>query len=297
MKYFLLILLLCGFTYSSLPAFADDETSNDDPNVEHIPTYHLYEDINLISKMKFSYGKPKIIIKAVYPEIKSETEDDYLDHFNELIKTMVQNITDEFKSRVKENLNLQKNMPASIVKNDLYIDYDTSMIKSGEDHIMSIRFSVQGYIAGMAHPYHSHLVFNYDLDSGEQLQLDDLFMPHSNYLAYMANYARNILLRRLSNKEMIDTGTAPDTENYSNWNIKPEGLLITFDEYQVAPYVNGTQTVLIPYSVLKPMLEPDAAIAACVKNTRRCSANNLLTGGFIDEAVNAKHGVFDPILS
>ncbi|MFO7584726.1 MAG: DUF3298 domain-containing protein, partial [Anaerolineales bacterium] len=46
-------------------------------------------------------------------------------------------------------------------------------------------------------------------------------------------------------------GAEPLPENYRNWNLTYEGLLITFDEYQVAPYAAGMQQVLVPFDVLE----------------------------------------------
>jgi hypothetical protein len=154
----------------------------------------------------------------------------------------------------------------------------------------------------MAHPYHHHFVLNYDLNNNEKINLDDLFSPDADYLPVLSSYTSSVLNRRLRDKQMIADGTAPKPENFKNWNIKPNGLLFTFDEYQVAPYVNGAQTVLVPYSILKKMIDPDSLIANCVTNKKRCSRSNVLTGGFIDEAINLRainphHRLFSPTLS
>jgi hypothetical protein len=37
-------------------------------------------------------------------------------------------------------------------------------------------------------------------------------------------------------------------------------LLITFDEYQVAAYAAGPQTVVVPYSELKGLIDPQGAL-------------------------------------
>ncbi|MCW5582533.1 MAG: DUF3298 domain-containing protein [Gammaproteobacteria bacterium] len=70
----------------------------------------------------------------------------------------------------------------------------------------------------------------------------------------------------------------------SVWNIKPNGLLITFETGKVAPYIYGPQTVLVPYSALMDVIPPESPIADCITHRSRCLSNNLLTGGFIDEA-------------
>jgi hypothetical protein len=171
------------------------------------------------------------------------------------------------------------------------------VIQSKEQNIISIRLSIQGFIAGMAHPYHYHHTLNYNLNTDELMDLSDLFDPESDYLNRIAHYCYEDLSKHLSNKDMIAAGTAPNPSNYRHWNIKPNGLLITFDEYQVAPYANGAQMVLVPYSILESFISPDSPIAYCTKHARRCGANSLLTGGFIDEAINTRHRTLNPLLS
>jgi hypothetical protein len=73
--------------------------------------------------------------------------------------------------------------------------------------------------------------------------------------------------------------------------------LITFDEYKVAPYVEGTQIVNIPYSALKKYVSTETPLGNCLQHKSKCVRYNLLTGGFVDQAVNTKHRRFYPILS
>lgn len=310
------LLLLLGFILLST-ALAD-ELDSDDLGKNTKPVYRVYDEVYLVSTIKFDYGKHKMVIKSVFPqlekgnanqdteyntELDNETENSTvnaanvsneediermnpLDLFNRITRDIIQQEVLAFKNQVNKTQKFQNNLPSSRIKNDFYIDYDTSVIKSNKNHIISLRFSMQGYNAGMAHPYHYHRVLNYDLEEKQVIELSDLFLPDSNYLDVLSNYTRGVLSTRLTNKEMVNKGTEATAENFKNWNIKPNGLLITFEEYQVAPYVNGAQTVLVPYSVLKRVISNHSPIAWCVNHKRGCRSNNLLTGGFIDEAQN-----------
>ena len=61
---------------------------------------------------------------------------------------------------------------------------------------------------------------------------------------------------------MIDEGTLPDPANFAQFEPVPSadgkwfGLRFVFPPYQVGPYSDGTQTVEVPASVLKPHLNP-----------------------------------------
>jgi len=69
---------------------------------------------------------------------------------------------------------------------------------------------------------------------------------------------------------MVTQGTKPESKNFKNWNLQADSILITFDEYQVAPYVYGTQEVEIPYSVLEKILSAKSPIADCAKDSKNC---------------------------
>lgn len=291
-QWFLVSLLICLFC---IDVFASDAENN---SKDETQIYHVDEGIDVVSTLKFTYGNHRLVIKAVYPQLQTNIDSEGVDNFNELILNMVQEEREKFIEQVSHSQDVQKKLPKSEIRNNLYIDYDTSVIRPGTSHIISVRFSIQGYMSGMAHPFHYHRVLNYDLENFQKIELQDLFRPDVNYLGFLSDYTRKVLLRRLKNNSMLLGGTTPTEENFKDWNIKSNGILITFDEYQVAPYVNGAQTVLIPYYALKPVASPDSPIFPCVKYRNRCSKAKLLTGGFIDEAVfsNHRHRILNPSL-
>lgn len=251
---------------------------------EKVKIYHVYDDIDLVAKIDFQYEKPKIVIKLVTPYLSSDVGDEEnVLAFNQAVADIVNDEADKFKLRVEENAAFQKKLAKKNISNKLFVDFDTAAIDSGKNHIISIRFSIQGTITGMAHPYHHHRVLNFDLDNNTILEMSDLFNTNKNYYTVLSYYANQTLSRRLKDRSMIQRGTAPTAENFQNWNIKPYGLLITFDEAQVAPYTEGDQTVLIPYNKLRDVIAQNSPLAACMKHRRRCLTDNLLTGGFIDE--------------
>lgn len=67
---------------------------------------------------------------------------------------------------------------------------------------------------------------------------------------------------RSANK-MIDEGTGPEAENYSQFQpvLDASGritsLRFVFPPYQVGPYSDGTQTVEVPAAVLRPYIAPE----------------------------------------
>lgn len=258
---------------------------NKEQQKDRAKIYHVYDDIDLVAKIDFQYDRPRVIIKSVTPLLSSDVNDETnVKYFNQAVQDIVSDEAEKFKAKVAENQPFQKKLPKKNISNKLFIDFDTAAIDSGKNHIISIRFSIQAYITGLAHPYSYHRVLNFDLDSNTVLEMNDLFNSEKNFYSVLSSYSNQALNRRLTNKEMISQGTAPNPENFKNWNIKPYGILITFDEAQVAPFGEGAQTVLIPYSKLKGIIANGSPLAACLTHKRHCLTDNLLTGGFIDEA-------------
>jgi hypothetical protein len=65
--------------------------------------------------------------------------------------------------------------------------------------------------------------------------------------------------------EEIEKGAAAKADNYQGWTLTKKGLGIEFDPYQVGPYAAGPQSVLVPYSNLKDIINPEGPIGQFVK--------------------------------
>jgi uncharacterized protein DUF3298 len=135
------------------------------------------------------------------------------------------------------------------------------MLVSQTGDLWSFKFDFDFYSDGAAHPGLNSITLNYDLEHGKELTLGDLFLPNSNYLEAIAMYCTNELSKQPFADPVFLEGTKPTPDNYRNWNIASDGLLITFDEYQVAPYAAGPQKVVVPYSALSSVINPQGPLA------------------------------------
>lgn len=225
--------------------------------------YQLLHQLTLISLQKIqSSEQPKIVVKSIYPQLKTSNSEFNVASFNQQVTALVEKEIQDFKQQATHTPSLPKSLSN---ENSLLINYDAFFIQAPHPMI-SIRLRFEGFIAGMAHGYHRHSVLNYDLTTGKEVLLDDLFKEKADYLAFFSDFSRKTLTKRLSDQQMLEDGTKATLANFKLWNLKANGLLITFDEYSVAPYVNGTQTVFIPYRELKPILAPQSPIMTCIKN-------------------------------
>jgi hypothetical protein len=107
------------------------------------------------------------------------------------------------------------------------------------------------------HPIVSYESINYDLKTGRPLQLRDIFKPKTKYLHVLSKLSRLKLIELYQFSEAdswMEEGTAPLEKNFEDWNITPEGIVISFGDYQVGPYGMGAPEVTIPYSDLRHLL-------------------------------------------
>ncbi|HEX7276328.1 MAG TPA: RsiV family protein [Acidimicrobiales bacterium] len=133
-----------------------------------------------------------------------------------------------------------------------------------DDGLLSFRLPVSRFYTGQAHPARVLLTFTYDLGNGRRLALADLFLPGSPYLDRLSELSRQLLLAQPGFDQMpefVTPGTEPKAENFANWTVTDQDLVITFNEYQVAPYAMGTPHVSIPFASLRTLLDPAGPLA------------------------------------
>lgn len=137
---------------------------------------------------------------------------------------------------------------------------------AGGHDVLSILFEDFAYLGG-AHPGTFYVALNYDATTGKMLSLSDLFKPNSDYLGMISSLCITELQTRADMlfPEYATSGAAPLAENYQVWAVTPQGLLVVFPEYQVAPYAAGAQTVMIPYEALAGQLDPAGALGSFAK--------------------------------
>jgi Protein of unknown function (DUF3298) len=182
------------------------------------------------------------------PESKSAT-------FNQTIETLVQTQINSFTDIVTENLDFQAENAQTFGYNSMHLEYAPTNTERG---IVSIHFTVSTYVMGAAHPFSYSSTLNYDLVQERTLQLEELFLPGSDYLGVLSTQCIQII----SENGYMDwpEGAAPEPDNYRNWNITPDGILISFDPYQIAPYAAGPQQALVPYAALQLMINPEGPL-------------------------------------
>lgn len=115
-----------------------------------------------------------------------------------------------------------------------------------------------------AHPNAYYRTFTFDAKTGEALTLEDLFVPGTPYLETLSKESRALLkvqMQKVSGEEpdveMLQDGTTPDADNFQNFYLDGNDLVLMFPPYQAAPYVFGLQEARIPRTELVKTLRAE----------------------------------------
>ena len=204
----------------------------------------------------------RLDLSAEYPELTGITN---ASGFNQIVKSRVTQELAEFKKQMIGLSAEDLEMLPQGVNNYMDIGYN---IEYADNDLISVSF-LEGNFTGGAHPNYGYFTITYDLKTGRELKLSELFKPSAKYLEAVSAYA----IKDLQGRKMPDSdenmglaqdifaeGATAKAENYQNWNLTKKGLMITFDPYQVGPYAAGSQTVIVPYERLKEMAKADGAL-------------------------------------
>jgi hypothetical protein len=221
------------------------------PTITPIP---LSQQVTLTSISFREEGQaPVYTISAQTPKFAG-SDDPRAQSFNKKVNDLIQGEIEYFRK------NILAQTVALTVSSGSFFDAKYTVVFQSNS-LWSLKFDFMGYADGAAHTYHYSKTFNYDLERGEKLSLDDLFRPDSNYLEAVSSYC----IFELSKRDIgfyggFEQGAEPEAKNYRNWNITSSGLMITFDEYQVAPYAAGAQTVIVPYMELQKVIDAQGSL-------------------------------------
>ncbi len=195
---------------------------------------------------------PAFTIKTQTPQLTG-SDDPRVTAFNQRLSELVTKEVDTWRQSFLGNTAPQVTEQGSF----LDVTY-TEAIQYAD--IWSFKFDFNFYSDGAAHPGSYSITLNYDLNQGKELALSDLFLPNTDYLGVISKYCIAELSKQPFFEGAFAEGAQPTPENYSRWNITADGLMITFDNGQVGPYAAGPQQVLVPYSEVNAIIDPNGPL-------------------------------------
>jgi hypothetical protein len=222
-------------------------------------------EVDVVAKqIKESNKKLMYEIDARYPQLTGGSNPNF-EKFNQAARGFVTKQVSEFRKNMQPKED-EEPPPEGSMGSNIGVSY---VVELAQDDLISVEFDVENYYQGAAHPNTFTEVVNYDLKNGKQLKLADLFKPGAKYLQAIANYCIADLKKQAKDKGLeaseIENGAAANAKNYQSWTITRKGIGINFDAYQVGPYAAGPQFVLVPYSALKDLINPEGPVGQFAK--------------------------------
>lgn len=195
-------------------------------------------------------------VNADYPEFSGLENADAQNKINQDAKNIVTTAIDKFKEDSKTNCNFS-NLPGPKPEWVCEMDVAFDGFNFVNNKILSAKIEFY-YFTGGAHGATTFEFLNYNTTTGEQINWQDVFKKDSDYLKIISDYSKNNLDQQLlkpdepqSDSGWIEQGTAPTNDNYNtNVGFNKDGVVVIFQQYQVAAYAAGPQEVTVPYSQL-----------------------------------------------
>lgn len=171
-------------------------------------------------------------------------------------RTEYSSLNQEFKAYIDSILEEFMEYSADTIQPDFPYTLDIYYEKYFSGDYLSYVFFTSQYTGG-AHPSNTIYTITYDKKENKLLTISDLVNKNVNLLVILSKESRELLKKYPSFKtpyfieDMLLEGTSPKTENFRNFAFSKEGLILFFEQYQVAPYSEGSFRVVIPYNKLK----------------------------------------------
>jgi len=181
-------------------------------------------------------------LSASYPQLDSRRPE--ARQFNKWIRTKVLRYVGHFRTQAEAE---QRNKKALQQLWGLELSYDVCY---SNERFISLRLNRVLMETGQMHPINYYETINYDLREARQLRARDIFKR--GYLKSLSNYTREYLREHyvIPDQDSFNRGTKPNIDNFVNWNIVPDGVLLSFEDYQVGPHTFGQPEFVVPFASL-----------------------------------------------
>ncbi len=194
-------------------------------------------------------------IKATYPYFTSGFPEDINQKVNDTLMASVRSTALAVKNDFESQYGSEDGSNTYIPPEPLVYNGE-SEVSADLEKLPFVNIVLTGYqYSGGAHGLTVVATSVFDNRTGDLVTLPVLF--EGDYLTVLSKLSLAELKRidpDLATFTFANDGTLPDEENFSAFTLKPDGMHIIFQDYQVAPYVAGEPEIVIPYSALSDVI-------------------------------------------
>lgn len=155
-----------------------------------------------------------------------------------IIKKLIEDQYQAFKKELKPSATPRNNSSP----NSFFDTYLTDVYL--DQNVLSIRYDIQYYHSGAAHPMYAFYSFNYDLKSNTQLGFKTVFSDDldTEELLFLISDALQINIETYDLKRL-------------DFNFTNTGVSFNFDAYELGPYAMGTPSGVVKWAQINSFLK------------------------------------------
>lgn len=158
---------------------------------------------------------------------------------------------------------------ARFIKNFMEEHQEGSRISYSEDHLITVQtnekniltlaYDLNGFSGG-AHGYYNTRYTSFDLRTGKELKMTDIFKPG------FEQPVRKLITDQMRIEGLlIDLTTKKDYPLPKNFYFRPDGIAFFYNVYEIGPYVAGSRQVVVPYGKLKKYINRKSVLRKFMK--------------------------------
>lgn len=217
-----------------------------------------------ITELKLAQSDSSYSIDGSYPKVEGLADKAAQSRCNTTISSLVNGWLQGFTSTSHLAFTRFMTRAATGPVSFLDISYDVEL--NGE-RFLSLTLEWSGRPAGSPHPVVELTGLTFDLESGSEIFLYDLFEPGSHYLDTLSHVCAEELLGQNASLNKVIEGTSATYGNFHNFTLDDESLTIMFGPEQVDTYKGAPagRSVKIPYYKLENILRKHGPLSKLFK--------------------------------
>jgi hypothetical protein len=134
----------------------------------------------------------------------------------------------------------------------VYVEFEVAL---NTDEFLSLYLSYYSFTGG-AHGMSFIETYNIDLETGELIELKDLFLNGVDYKTPINEEVKRSMAKE-SERYFSDVFTTVSITDNQLFCLTDEGIIVYFGLYEIAPYSSGMPEFLITYDKIKTLLKED----------------------------------------
>jgi hypothetical protein len=166
---------------------------------------------------------------------------------NDIFKTDALKFRDEIKKLAETTYEDSKKYSIPIPHK--YTAETAYEVRYNRKNLLSITVMYYQYTGG-AHGLEVQKAYNFNLETGKQLELSDLFPRDFNYREIIGEEVLNYMKTHPGDFFPFDESSIKETAADKPFYIEDGNLVIYYDLYEIAPYAAGIPEFRIPFSKL-----------------------------------------------